>query len=590
MRPAGAAEHFDVSVVLQKDTNGYAAASDDATSPAVRLIKARQGEPYPLDDPADASDGAYFLRVDGLGEQIRGQRAKINSASLWLYYIDESWTTAKYTLALHASADGTRGNFEEKAAATVFVYGDRCPKTQRTPLGEFVEWKLPPEMVQKWLEQPKSNKGLVLRVARISDTSSADENAEPADDFVRAAELYFCSNAHPDPALRPRLTVSYSFEGNAPPARPVMDFTGSGAPIAHGALLKWQMPEPVDVNGDAITYEVQFNTQRSDAGWRKAASGLAEPSHSVSLKDIEQGLSVRFRVRAVDEHGLPGGWAEAGSFTVRDNELLAWVVGLDEEIRPRTEPNAEATEASMRALRNETESFQVAVWGAGELMDVRVEFPQLKTDAGAALRAGSVLGYRQLYVNANLPSGSIGTAGLTPDPLVPLVHPGTGEPTTAMPFDVASFENQLLWFDVRVPVDAAAGTYSGILTVTANVLREKEPEDASAPALDADSDKEVEAAGEPFEVVELKQTIRVALEVLPFTLPEDGFPPAAFLCSREQVALGHGIAADDPQLTGLMELYDAQLAGHHLQNWWPGAWDQAAHEAGVKTDGDRRDV
>ena len=151
-----------------------------------------------------------------------------------------------------------------------------------------------------------------------------------------------------------------------------------------------------------------------------------------------------------------------------------------------------ADHASIKAAKNEVESFQVVV--AAIQKNVRVtgaEISDLKGESGIIGKENVSL-YREEYarVRRSSPRAQL-PPGLYPDPLVPFINPQTGKPIEpfneyrrkwgepfiksgfemyAVPFDVWKGQNQPIWVDVSVPAGTAAGEYKGVFTVTlANV-------------------------------------------------------------------------------------------------------------------------
>jgi hypothetical protein len=152
------------------------------------------------------------------------------------------------------------------------------------------------------------------------------------------------------------------------------------------------------------------------------------------------------------------------------------------------QPQTGATEASIKAAKNELESFQVVVGAVSK--NVRVtgaEVSDLKGDAGVIGKENITL-YREEYarVRRSSPRAQL-PPGLYPDPLVPFINPLTGKPIEpfnayrkkwgepfiksgyemyAIPFDIWKGQNQPIWVDVKVPVTANAGVYHGSVTVS----------------------------------------------------------------------------------------------------------------------------
>ncbi|MHB9029257.1 MAG: DUF4091 domain-containing protein [Candidatus Latescibacterota bacterium] len=153
-------------------------------------------------------------------------------------------------------------------------------------------------------------------------------------------------------------------------------------------------------------------------------------------------------------------------------------------------PFTGASAANIRAARNEVESFQVVVTaGNGNVRVVSAEMSDLAGPGGARIGKDAAILFREEYVRVrrSTPRAEL-PPGLYPDPLVPFINPVTGKPIEpkrqvrevwggpivtsgfemyAIPFDVFRGQNQPLWVDIRVPADAAPGTYKGTFTVTA---------------------------------------------------------------------------------------------------------------------------
>ena len=145
-------------------------------------------------------------------------------------------------------------------------------------------------------------------------------------------------------------------------------------------------------------------------------------------------------------------------------------------------------QASIKAAKNEVESFQVVV--AAIQKNIRVtgaEISDLKGDAGTIAKENVTL-FREEYarVRRSSPRAQL-PPGLYPDPLVPFINPRTGKPIEpfneyrkkwgepfiksgfemyAIPFDVWKGQNQPIWVDVYIPAGTAAGEYKGVLSVT----------------------------------------------------------------------------------------------------------------------------
>ena len=152
------------------------------------------------------------------------------------------------------------------------------------------------------------------------------------------------------------------------------------------------------------------------------------------------------------------------------------------------QPLRGSNQASIKAAKNEIESFQVVV--AAISKNIRVTgaaISDLKGDAGV-IASENVSLFREEYtrVRRSSPRAQL-PPGLYPDPLVPFVNPQTGKPIEpfnefrkkwgepfikrgyemyAVPFDVWKGQNQPIWVDVFIPAGTASGEYKGVFTVT----------------------------------------------------------------------------------------------------------------------------
>ena len=151
--------------------------------------------------------------------------------------------------------------------------------------------------------------------------------------------------------------------------------------------------------------------------------------------------------------------------------------------------------ASIKAAKNELESFQVVV--AAMDKNVRVTgagISDLKGQTGVIGKENIAL-FREEYarVRRSSPRAQL-PPGLYPDPLVPFLDPKTGKPIEpfneyrkkwgepfiksgfemyALPFDVWKGQNQPIWIDIYIPSGTAAGEYNGTFTITLGNIPEQ---------------------------------------------------------------------------------------------------------------------
>jgi hypothetical protein len=139
-----------------------------------------------------------------------------------------------------------------------------------------------------------------------------------------------------------------------------------------------------------------------------------------------------------------------------------WTAIASEKIRPDAAARAEATSAAIAAAKNEFEAFQIVV--SGPATNVSASASDLK---GPGTIGGLKL-FREALLDVSQPSAADGATGRFPDPLVPDVDDVVGEKRNAFPFDVPAGESRAIWVEAHVPQNAAAGAYTGTVTIHAN--------------------------------------------------------------------------------------------------------------------------
>ena len=180
---------------------------------------------------------------------------------------------------------------------------------------------------------------------------------------------------------------------------------------------------------------------------------------------------------------IPGGCSK----DPKSPEVKLTVLNSMERIGQNQELFGE-NQASIKASKNEVESFQVVVGAIRK--NVRVtgaEISDLTGEAGI-IRKENVSLFREEYARVRRSSNrSQLPPGLYPDPLVPFINPLTGKPIEpftqvrkrwgepfvtsgfemyAVPFDVWKGQNQPIWVDIFIPGNTASGEYKGTFTVT----------------------------------------------------------------------------------------------------------------------------
>jgi len=149
-----------------------------------------------------------------------------------------------------------------------------------------------------------------------------------------------------------------------------------------------------------------------------------------------------------------------------------WVESSTRWVLADAEPPANPSCTSLLyAARGEWESFQLCLCSSHPLDGVRVEATPL-TGLHGSIPASQIHLYRAFHLQVGNTHQPYTTGpGWYPDILVPFTNPETGQdltgPMDANPFNLQADRTEVVWVEVRVPMDAVPGWYRGYLVVTA---------------------------------------------------------------------------------------------------------------------------
>jgi hypothetical protein len=139
------------------------------------------------------------------------------------------------------------------------------------------------------------------------------------------------------------------------------------------------------------------------------------------------------------------------------------------KIRPTTPPQEGPVSAVLEAARNEFEPFQLIITADRDvLFNVDVNVTDLQDANGHLIPAASIMIYKAIFMNVTAPSSTEGELGEWPDALIPKRDEYSGEVRDGFPFPIGFGRNQPIWIEIYVPQEAAAGLYTGSVTVTAD--------------------------------------------------------------------------------------------------------------------------
>jgi hypothetical protein len=206
--------------------------------------------------------------------------------------------------------------------------------------------------------------------------------------------------------------------------------------------------------------------------------------------------------------------------------LTVWTAHSTEKIQP-TDAARTTTDIDIKASGNEFEPFQIIVVG-----------PATSVTAAATTLTGNdgtipkPFLYREEYMDCKNASGPDGATGRWPDALVPDTDDVAGEKRNAFPFNVPSGENRVIWVDVLVPQNTAAGMYTGTVHITSS-----DAGNASVP---------------------------VALTVWDFSIPSTSSLRSFFGTGYGSIQKGHGSSYGDSLFVAIKQRYHRLMLDHRI--------------------------
>jgi len=160
--------------------------------------------------------------------------------------------------------------------------------------------------------------------------------------------------------------------------------------------------------------------------------------------------------------------------------ITVWTEHIAHKVQPTTAVGP-GTAIVLEGARRSYEAAQIIVRAGGSaLSGVNMTAGPLSDGAGHTIAASNITFFRQAFTdftgvsesepgNAPVPENSPTGDPNIPDPLIPFTDPYTTTTRwVGAPFSVAASRNQPVWVDFYIPESTVAGTYTGVITVTAS--------------------------------------------------------------------------------------------------------------------------
>lgn len=145
-----------------------------------------------------------------------------------------------------------------------------------------------------------------------------------------------------------------------------------------------------------------------------------------------------------------------GAWLRKAGPVAVWESPVEQKVRRDTPPPSSApteTSVSIAAARGETEPFQIVLVPQQDDSLTSASVSTMRGPAGAVLHASLFMFREVAYLKITDPTDESSYSGWVPDPL----------PRLGFPLRLKAGSQQPIWVSVRVPTDAIAGDYAGVL-------------------------------------------------------------------------------------------------------------------------------
>lgn len=144
---------------------------------------------------------------------------------------------------------------------------------------------------------------------------------------------------------------------------------------------------------------------------------------------------------------------------------LWWAEGVYKVLQDAPVPQKASKGINLYSAKNEWESFQLIVNPKAKMDKFEISVSQLVEKDGVKITLENVTVRKVEYVNVTHPTDYYSVKGKYPDPL-PMY---TGGET------LAASQNQPFWISIKVPENAVAGDYKGVITVRSGDWKQEIP-------------------------------------------------------------------------------------------------------------------
>ncbi|MBL4879817.1 MAG: DUF4091 domain-containing protein [Oleispira sp.] len=156
---------------------------------------------------------------------------------------------------------------------------------------------------------------------------------------------------------------------------------------------------------------------------------------------------------------------DPGSLLKKDSLCTVWWSNNTTKIMQNSPVPLHKGRIKVLSARNESEGFQLVLTPSVDINDISVSISDFSKKDGNIIPSANINIRNVEYVHITKPSGKHHTAGWYPDPL----------PLYKKPLRVKAGVNKTLWFTIKVPKNAAPGSYTATITLKSEIWESSFP-------------------------------------------------------------------------------------------------------------------
>jgi len=416
--------------------------------------------------------GAYSTAIDDLGSWGGAtDYANVSTKSYRVIYPDldqlpgdnKTITSVTWDLWYRYDSDTTGDNY------SLYFFNAREGDTDGTPIYTYTGWQnktasnayqfpIPTSLVQKWIDTPANNEGI-----------SFDRGDSGTGTLVWGA----VDNV--EITRRPYMAITYDYIGNIAPQQAYFTEPTVAWTVKGNVDLKWDFFD--DRSLDPSTFSVQIDIQPDGGSWSTLTDGISANLKAYTWNTTGYDVGkYNVRIRTETNDTVYSDWVLLDGQVTLTNDYFS-VIEVNNlkkisKFQSVVIPDNPAI-PSWWAAKGEGEALQLVIAPHTDLTGVALTLSSFSDGNGNSVSPTIyVAQYIETTVDTHI-TGTVGTSGFWPDPLIPTIDPLWGETRNSSNIDITNYTNQSIYIDVFVPIEQVPGLYTGNLIINGNEFTEK---------------------------------------------------------------------------------------------------------------------